>query len=636
MSAIEFLYFCTDEMTERVREILTARKARGDRCRLALSAAEASVSTTCVFVCETTELAYFEPRIVLARSLGARIETPTIARERAKYLDTQCQYAAYKLPKSKSELYAFWYGALERHVVAWQPNKERAVLLLMCGSTGVGKTCSVRSVLPNTLSATRYCKVRAVCASDVDTEDVEPTSALTNLRHFVAEHLRLIRSKQLPADAMVVAFFDDLEDVSGKRAATAYFSCIQAIAAMAREHPRNIAMVATCDNWYSSSPVVARMRKEESTLPFVVQRLEIGEPEVSLVEACLKHHYPRRSDVDLARIARQANGDFRLAHHMVEFGCASGDEFRSAAPCEHVRTLVRKTADLNRARKAGVKVNRVTGLSLPQSLFQEIDRSADIDYGDETLYANAVALVPTNYGKSGDWNQLEALSVLGETLDFLSHADRYDTSRLATNYAGRDALDIDKSIHTALAVTCPSITLGLATERGRNASNKLDYKGTTARSTRDAQRSNYATLRDVLPTLDMPARGLRGAVANDAQCHAHVTPSNGAFLLEFDRLLYVKALAAQGYLWLRKYGLNEDQATALVRYSLELIDKRASASAKTTCAELERESQKAVAKTTESTITKKPATKKRASAKMTDFFTSVEKKAKPTRVKTGI
>lgn len=628
---------------------------------MAVSAAEARPGDVCAFVVDSARVREFALRMELAQSLGAETRHVSLVGEETRYVHKPCDYAAFTMPDTPQQFYGTWYPKLEQHVLRWQPRKYKGatlgVFFLLEGSSGVGKTCAVVSVLAKVVARTRECRVFHICPSEledkptrqqlVDNEhhDGSATARIQVCIYAAMEHLRKIKSKQQPANAMFVAFFDDLEDVTTKGMTSAYLAGLKQLADVAATGPRNVALVGACNNW---SSLVRALRND--VLGFAVERCEIKTPTTQMLDACLKQRFPKLSNADRERISHAANGNFRTALHMAEYGAHASDEFRNVAPADYIQSLVLTVStQLAKNRRS-------------PALFCSTDRLCDIDYGDESLMANYSTLVPKTYTapELGDC-ELEALETIQRVNYCLSVGDLYATSQRNTHYAGRDGVDIDNQLKVALSVTSPVIELGLATSRGEPRKNVvLDRKNAKAWASRDSIQHIGDLVIDVQPTIDIVQRsgdGARVALAISAASTASLRRNAHAnrYLPPFAAVEYLLALGQQSYAWLRQFGLTPQRAVDVMIFGQKLCEhciqmlRTSSAKEEKSSKDIPRfqllpvdapQTSAVVVGNTSNKRQKKttaPATppKKRsaASAKMTDYFTTVKK---PTTLNTRI
>lgn len=577
MSSGSILYFCSAEYSERVAAVIAARRSDGANCRTAVSAAEARPGDVCIFVADSAHVHEFALRMELAQSLGARTQHVSMAGEEARYVHKQQAYAAFAMPETPQQFYGTWYPKLEQYALRWQPRKYNGATLgvfyLLEGGSGVGKTCAVVSVLANVIARTRQCRVFHLCPSELEAaptrqqsaDNEHDGSAAAHIQvcvHAAMEHLRKVKSRLKPADAMFIAFFDDLEEVTTKPMTAAYLAGLKRLADIAASGPRNVALVGACNNW---SPLVRALRND--TLGFAVERCEIKTPTALMIAACLQQRFPRLSAAVCKRISEAASGNFRIALHMAEYGADTSDEFRTVAPADYLQSVVLSVG--SQLKKSGSSA----------MLFSSTDRVCDIDYGDETLMANYEALVPKIYAAPalGDC-ELEALETIARVNDYISVADVYALSQRNSHYAGRDGVDIDNQIKFALSVTAPVIELGLATSRGEPRRGvMLDRKNAKAWECRDTIRRVGDLVLDVQPTVDVARRGGKGvqvALAISAASTVSLKRSAHAnrYLPAFEAVEYLLTLGQQPYVWLRQFGLSPQRAVDVMLFSLKLCD----------------------------------------------------------------
>lgn len=670
-----FLYFCEDDDSERVQAIVDTRVKLGHKCRIAVSVAEAERGDTCVFIAQPLQMKQSSGRIALATSVGAKIENYSLESQEERYVHKQTVYSAFDPPKSAQEFYGTWLPKLDKFVCSWAPRNTKrgnlGTIFLICGTGGVGKTCSVMSVLPTSIGKSRPLSIYRMHPSDFDarTKGSDPLlltsvdSTLSNCYYAAISHVQRIKSLEQPANALFIAFFDDLEDVTQQSAVKSYLNCFKRITALAAKHPRNIAIVAACDDWWTTSPLVRSLRVDAETHLFAVELCKITTPSALEIADCLGKRYNNLSDekkkrladvfgegdylVALKRIGWSAGGNFRRAFHIVEYGSASSDTFRHSAPCLHVQHLVQTVA---------VTPGR-NGKKSFDDIFPCIDALCDVPFGAETIFSNVVGLVPrqyysnrprpTNpdYGMCRD-NDLDALYDIAEVNEMLALADRYEMSQRNNHYSGRDGVDIDKQFLTVLGVTCPVMLLGLASRDGDSASGKLDFTGTTARESRESMLKNVDTIAKLQLATDVinmvgNRRG-QSLLAMEADLKSTKISRFGSGPM-MDMIEYLLELAKQGYLWLRRYGLVSNQAIMLILFAQQYSgEKKAVELVKRECLQEEKKLNKSseetrvvtpVTKATKAKIRKHKHTVEVATnAKMTDYF---QKTAQPidTRVK---
>lgn len=586
---MRYRYFALADAA-RLEALVAARRAAGTDCAVARSLADADADTVCVFIAPPGRLAEMAESIGQAAERGARIETPTLDGEERRYCTPPAPQTA---PRSAAEFCGLWYTELERHCAAWEPTGGRGALFLICGPTGVGKTCAVETTLVAAL-ATRPCRVLSVCPADCPppptTGRVAEQSADATLGALVAaddalrqsaagclalaaaaaaEHCRRVSVGELPPTALLVVHLDDLQDVTDRRSADAVIAGLGRVAAVAAARPRNVALVGACDTWYSASPVVRALRTGRA-LPFDVRRCIVPPLALDSVVRRLHTCFPARSYAANAATAARADGNMWRAMREAAYGPTDeADRVDQRAACQRVQSLVRTAAGWRAAgRRRG-------------ALFAALEADADIDYGADAIAANYLALVPAPHSAPRTPREAliveQSLDALAAAADLLSVADVYDEHRRSVHYAGRDGVDIDRQLTIALGIVGPCTALGVRPGGLAHAlsADRLVFGDAGDRAARLAAEANSHLLADVRwQTMLLAARPTDGALVLSAaaEWHGAARTASTRAQVTIDDIERAAAIGAHGLEWTRRAGLTKEDAVRVVVYARRLAD----------------------------------------------------------------
>lgn len=520
------LFFAYSDL-DRVRAVVAARNTKQVPCRLAVSAGEAGPRTLCTFVSARPH--ELDGAAAIARSLGAPTEMTTLADEERAIARRRAPHDRFA-PRSEAEFAGLWFSKLEQHVCAFDP-KRRANVFLICGPSGVGKTCSVETLLPSKVGVQkRVCRVFSVYPDDLDRNaDAAAESRSSKKRKGGAaaaapndeastteaydaalEHCRRVKCGELPADALLVLFYDDVDCVENRAAAKRVVADWLGVGRLQKTYARNVALVASCTDYYETAPLVHTMRTDKA-LGVDVTLCKVPPLTHDQLLRRLHQCYPELTYDRKNKIAQNASGNMWAALHAAEFGGALApmDRENVDASAQRVRELVRTTAlSIGRTGAQRSVVASIGGVMPKRSAFVDADLHADIDYGADAIMSNYAALVPrANRQRNADYDCLEALEQTMRVSEMLGEADLYDMHRRNEHYAGRDGVDIDEQISRALNVVSPCVALALATSRAeRPADGKLVFVDEHARACRDTLERNSALTIDMATQFALIAR----------------------------------------------------------------------------------------------------------------------------------
>lgn len=607
------LYFTLDEYRTRVLAVIAKRRSSGHDCFMAKKIDEVTRDTLCVFVAPLDRLCELDTLIDQARRTGARIETPSPEGEERMYSEKNTESVHNRcVPKKRAEFIGEWYSKLERHVCDADPGICK--LFLICGPSGVGKTCAVESVLVNQVSLARPIYVFSIRPSEFVNEGATPKASdaksTQSIEDSIAaddeqratpagcvgvavrrayEHCRRVKSGELPSRAMLVLHFDDLEDVDGFANAKAVLSGLNVLARVVAANTQNLSIVASCDSWYSKAPIVSllrtgkgkttkRSRATEEQFEFSVDTCIVTLPSPDAIARRIHACYPLLPYVNTAEIANRCRGNMWSALFMAEYGgiVGLGDKDDQRAPCERVLSLVTTTAQALQNRKKG-------------TLFGQVEDAADIDYAGDVIYGNLLALVPPLAGKPKTSRDeafvMSSLDAMSESLEFLSVGDLYGHSQRNSHYAGRDGVDIDKQFLTALETVAPCITLALRSADARNIplnKSRLDFTATKARETKETAQQTIETVLDLRPKIDLlsrrPADGELILACEDEWQSAFEPEVKQKALhtnmqLPMDDFATVYVFAMRGLAWCRAAGLTQEESIRAVSMQRLITDR---------------------------------------------------------------
>lgn len=462
-----------------------------------------------------------------------------------------------------------------------------ASMLVVCGSSGVGKTCGIEHVLVNQLkksgrNVTLFPmwpgdynsegggapkkgkrKKKAASAKADDESDLldqlEPMVASASglaaqAVKAIGEHMRKVRYKMLPATALFLLVVNDLESIVGGTPASLIAGFAE-IGATARRYPKNVALVATCSNWYADTKFMAALRAHRSDT-IVYERVTVPPLQEDAIGRRLFKCFPTGlGGYQIQAISKAAAGNMCLALLMAEYdthrppikageddlarierlqGVVTSmhrDHFSESAIVMQTRTSIISAAarlDTPPPRQPRDAVKKLGLGSKQESLFDMVQRrSATFSGVPQAIGNNWASLMPVQ--AVGDTLQasvanLKTLEAMADATDLFSVADIYDESRRESAYAGGDGVDTDQAIYVALANTAPCIRLAIGGSFRKGmvtpGTEHLDF----------SMRRDYTLLETQARTSDM----LLDATAIRTM-RSHVAPSDAAVFLARDR-----------------------------------------------------------------------------------------------------
>jgi hypothetical protein len=437
---------------------------------------------------------------------------------------------------------------------------------------------------------------------DIDTIGGEMRVAVT----AAAEHCRRVRTGQLPPEAIFLLAVEDVQDVVGAAAARSIIDGIAAVARLAKAHPRNIALVATCDNQYTRAPAVQALTINKDALPFALQLQAVPALHSWQITRRIAAGFPELSKESVAVLAERANGNMWAALHMAQFGVSatSLDVADHRAACIQLRSLVSAAAEFTpytwtpRRTEPFVTAKATLAYAAERarrsSVVERIAAaSADIPFVDDVIRANFAALLPEPSPKPADDAPPEPkaitllrlqveftnLEAMGGALDCLSRADVYDQHRRQSGYAGRDGQDMDKAMYDALNVVAPCLAMAVngrigTPNRRAPTHDRFEFKSVKARDARELAERSHELIVDVRPQLELLARRPADAellLSRDAAwAAANPTPGRRArragLVHSIDAVELLLYRGAAGLETCRRAGLDKETVLRVVEF----------------------------------------------------------------------
>lgn len=463
-----------------------------------------------------------------------------------------------------------------------------ASMLVVCGQSGVGKTCGIEHVLVNQLKksgrnvtlfpmwpgdynsegggAPKGKKKKKSTAAKADGESdlldhLEPLVASASglaaqAVKAIKEHMRKVHYKMLPPTALFLLVVNDLESIVGGAPASLIAGFAE-IGATARRYPKNVALVATCSNWYADTKFMAALRAHKSTT-IAYERLTVPLLQEDAIGKRLFKCFPTGlGGYQIQAISKAAAGNMCLALLMAEYdtrrppvrpgeddlarierqqgavATMQRDHFSESAIVMQTRTSIVSAAarlDAPPPRPQQKDAGKKLGLlgSKADSLFDMVQRRAATLSGvQQAVGNNWPSLVPVQ--AAGDTltaklANLKTLEAMADATDLFSIADIYDKSRRQSAYAGGDGVDTDQAIYVALANTAPCIRLAI----GGSFRKAFVTPGTE--HLEFSMRRDYTLMETQARTSDMLLDTMAIRVTR-----AHASPADAAVLLARDR-----------------------------------------------------------------------------------------------------